>query len=226
MITMRSLMACALLVTLAGCGGAPEPEPAAPAPASTPAASAGTPAPSTSAPPADGRLAPEQETFWNKLQAHCGQAYAGTVDDVTEYYREGLEGKALIAHFRECAPGRIHIALHENEDRSRNWILTLADGTVRLKHDHRHEDGTEDSVTQYGGDAPVPGLPERQIFRADQHTAQILPLRADNFWFFHFVDGDRTLHYGVHWPTMGHSVRMAFDLSKPIAAPPPPWGYQ
>jgi hypothetical protein len=37
---------------------------------------------------------------------------------------------------------------------------------------------------------------------------------------------DRTLHYGVHSPTMGHAVRMAFDLSNPIPVPPPPWGYQ
>lgn len=171
-----------------------------------------------------GTLTPEQETFWASLQSHCGKAYAGTVDDVTEYYREGLEGKALVAHFRECSADRIHIALHENDDRSRNWILTKAGDTLRLKHDHRHEDGTEDKITQYGGDAPKPGLPTRQIFKADEHTAKILPLRADNFWFMDFVDAN-TFHYGVHWPTMGHSVRMAFDLSKPIAAPPAPWGY-
>lgn len=167
---------------------------------------------------------PEQDVFWAKLQAHCGKAYRGSVSDVTEYYREGLEGRALVAHVRECAPDRIHIALHENDDRSRNWILTRVNGTIRLKHDHRHADGTEDRITQYGGDAPVPGLPHRQIFPADAHTAKLLPLRADNFWFFHFVD-DNTLHYGVHWPTQGHSVRLAFDLSTPIAAPPPPWGY-
>jgi hypothetical protein len=171
-----------------------------------------------------GTLTPEQETFWATLQSHCGKAYAGSVDDVTEYYRAGLEGKTLVAHFRECSADRIHIALHENDDRSRNWILTKAGDTIRLKHDHRHEDGTEDKISQYGGDAPKPGLPTRQIFKADEHTATILPLRADNFWFMHFVDAN-TFHYGVHWPTMGHSVRMAFDLSTPIAAPPAPWGY-
>ena len=171
-----------------------------------------------------GTLTPEQDTFWATLQTHCGKAYACSVDDVTEYYREGLEGKVLVAHFRECSADRIHIALHENDDRSRNWILTKAGDTIRLKHDHRHEDGTEDKISQYGGDAPKPGLPNRQIFKADEHTATILPLRADNFWFMHFVDAN-TFHYGVHWPTMGHSVRMAFDLSRPIAAPPAPWGY-
>lgn len=194
-------------VGLVGCGDTGEQRP--PASATSPA----------------GGLAPEQEAFWTKLQAHCGKAYPGSVSDVTEYYRAGLEGRVLVAHVRECTPERIHIALHENDDRSRNWILTRAAGTLRLKHDHRHQDGTEDSITQYGGDAPVPGLPERQIFRADEHTARILPLRADNFWFLHFVD-DRTLHYGVHWPTMGHSVRLAFDVSTPIAPPPAPWGYQ
>jgi hypothetical protein len=196
---------CIALAGLGACGGRAEPEHAVPTPAGT-------------------AMAPEQEAFWATLQTHCGKAYPGSVSDVTDYYRAGLEGRALVAHFLQCEPDRIHIALHENDDRSRNWILTRTGGTIRLKHDHRHADGTEDSVSQYGGDAPIPGLPDRQIFRADAHTAQILPLRADNFWFLHFVD-ENTLHYGVHWPTMGHSVRLAFDLSNPTTAPPPPWGY-
>lgn len=175
--------------------------------------------------PAPAPPAAEQEAFWTTLQTHCGKAYAGVVDDTTEYYRAGLEGRRLVAHFRECTPDRMHIALHENDDRSRNWILTRVNGTIRLKHDHRHEDGTEDRVSQYGGDAPVPGLANRQTIPADAHTASILPLRADNFWFLHVVD-EKTLHYGVHWPTQGHSVRLAFDLSTPIAPPPAPWGYE
>ncbi len=169
-------------------------------------------------------LPPEQEAFWARFAAYCGGAYGGTVSDVTPYYRAGLEGRALVMHVLECSDDRIHAALHENDDRSRNWILTRVGGTIRLKHDHRHEDGSEDTVTQYGGDAPVPGLAHRQIFPADAHTAAILPDRADNFWFFDFVD-DQTLQYGVHWPKFGHSVRLEFDLSTPVEAPPRPWGY-
>jgi hypothetical protein len=193
----------------AGCAPAPGTE-----------ADAATDTPAT----APGVLAPEQEAFWARFAQHCGQAYAGSVSDVTEHYRAGLEGRALVMHVVECSENRIHAALHENDDRSRNWILTRVDGTIRLKHDHRHEDGTEDVITQYGGDAPSPGLPHRQTFPADAHTAGILPDRADNFWFFHFVD-DQTLHYGVHWPKFGHSVRLEFDLSTPVDAPPRPWGY-
>lgn len=106
----------------------------------------------------------------------------------------------------------------------RGWPGWGAGGTLRLKHDHRHPDGTEEEISQYGGDAPVPGLPTRQIFPADAHTSRILPERHDNFWFFDFVD-EQTLQYGVHWPTAGHSVRFSFDLSSPVEPPPAPWGY-
>lgn len=207
-ILATPVLAVALL--LAGCGEPPPPQ------ASPSDADAYAP---------DVALAPEQEAFWATLQAHCGKAYAGTVSDITDYYRATFpEGVPLLMHVMECTEDRIHIPFHEGDDRSRNWILTRVGGTIRLKHDHRHEDGTEDAISQYGGDAPRPGLAERQIFPADAHTASILPLRADNFWFFHFVD-DQRLHYGVHWPKMGHSIRIEFDLSNPVEPPPRPWGY-
>lgn len=171
-----------------------------------------------------GAPSPQQDAFWAALQQHCDYAYAGSVSDATPYYRPGVERRRLVAHFLDCAPDRMHIALHIDDNRSRNWILTRTGGTIRLKHDHRAPDGSEEEITQYGGDAPVPGLSDRQIFPADAHTARILPARADNFWFMHLVD-DTTLQYGVHWPTAGHSIRLEFDLSRPVAAPPRPWGY-
>ncbi|QOC21529.1 hypothetical protein IC757_10785 [Wenzhouxiangella sp. AB-CW3] len=170
-------------------------------------------------------LEPEQKAFWNQLASLCDRAFAGRVDDVTEFYRNALVGRELVAHGVSCSDERIHVALHVDDNRSRNWILTVVDGTIRLKHDHRYPDGTEEEISQYGGDAPPPGLPHRQIFPADAHTAEILPKRADNFWFMDFVD-DETFQYGVHWPKYGHSVRLSFDLSTPIEAPSLPWGYE
>jgi hypothetical protein len=170
-------------------------------------------------------LEPEQQAFWNKLQSLCDRAFAGQVSDVTHYYRDALVGRKLVAHGVSCDDQRIHVALHVDDNRSRNWILTRVDGTIRLKHDHRYPDGTEEEISQYGGDAPVPGLPHRQIFPADSHTAEILPMRADNFWFMDFID-EHTFEYGVHWPKYGHSVRLAFDLSEPVDPPPLPWGYE
>lgn len=168
-------------------------------------------------------LPPEQNAFWARLQAHCGQAYAGRLSDATPYYRNSVAGDARI-HFMDCSDDRIHIPFHLSDNMSRNWILTRTGGTIRLKHDHRHADGSEEAVSQYGGDAVVPGLAMRQTFPADAHTAGMLPDRADNFWFLDFVD-ENTLQYGVHWQKFGHSVRFEFDLSTPVAAPPRPWGY-
>jgi hypothetical protein len=167
--------------------------------------------------------APEQDAFWAALQALCGNAYRGRVSDATPHYSSSLRGEAVM-HVMECSENRIHIPFHLGDNRSRNWILTRVNGTIRLKHDHRHADGNEEQISQYGGDAPVPGLATRQIFPADAHTAAILPDRADNFWFFDFVN-DTTLQYGVHWPKFGHSVRFEFDLSTPVPPPPRPWGY-
>jgi hypothetical protein len=172
----------------------------------------------------DSQLSPEQVAFWHRLGEHCGNAYRGEVADATPYYHSALEPAEIVAHFLDCSPDRIHVALHMDEDRSRNWILTREGGTIRLKHDHRHEDGTEEEISQYGGDAPVPGLPHRQIFPADDYTAQLLPDRSDNFWFLDFVDS-RTLTYGVHWPRLGHSIRIEFDLATEVDPPPTPWGY-
>jgi hypothetical protein len=170
------------------------------------------------------QLPTEQRQFWERLQSLCGKTFAGQISDVTDHYREGLAEARLAMHVRECSDDRIHIPLEVNDNRSRNWILTIADSTIRLKHDHRNPDGTEEEISQYGGDALAPGLAHRQIFPADSHTASILPDRADNFWFLDFVD-DQTLHYGVHWPKHGHSVRIEFDLSQPIESLQPPWGY-
>ena len=174
---------------------------------------------------ADSSLPDEQQAFWERLQALCGQAFAGQVSDVTAYYSEAIVGRELVVHFMDCQSDRIHAPFHVDDNRSRNWVLTRVDGTIRLKHDHRYPDGREEAISQYGGDAPLPGLAHRQIFPADAHTAEILPQRSDNFWFLDFVD-EETLHYGVHWPKHGHSIRVEFDLSQPVDAPPRPWGFE
>jgi hypothetical protein len=173
---------------------------------------------------AGAELPAEQAAFWERMREHCGRAYAGRIADATPYYLNRLEGSALVIHFLECSDDRLHVPMHVDDNRSRNWILTRAGGTIRLKHDHRGRDGAEEEITQYGGDAPVPGLATRQTFPADAHTATILPDRFDNFWFMDFMDDD-TFAYGVHWPKFGHSLRIVFDLTTPVEPPPVPWGF-
>ena len=169
-------------------------------------------------------LPPEQLAFWEALEEHCGNAYAGEVDDHTHYYEGSAGYEEILAHFVECEEERLHMSMHMNGDRSRNWILTREGGTIYLRHDHRNEDGSREEFTDYGGPAALPGLEHRQIFLADEHTAELYPERHDNFWFMDLVDDD-TFAYGVHWPEHGHSIRIHFDLSETVETPPNPWGY-
>lgn len=170
-----------------------------------------------------GELSDEQLAFWDNIREYCGNAYEGELADATPYY-QNIDADQIMIHVRNCADELTHISLHIGDNHSRNLLLTKSDGNLLLKHDHRNEDGTEEEITQYGGYAEQPGLETRQIFWADDHTADILPDRADNFWFLDIMD-EQTLAYGVHWPKHGHSIRLEFDISQPVEAPPAPWGY-
>lgn len=165
----------------------------------------------------------EQQIFWDNLQAHCGNAYEANNADATPFYQP-FDASITRVHFFNCTNSLTHIALHIGDNHSRNLLLTKTENTLRLKHDHRNEDGTEEEITMYGGDAPRPGLKTRQIFWADEHTADILPLRHDNFWFLDIMN-DSTFAYGVHWPIQGNSIRIEFDITQTIDTPPTPWGY-
>ena len=135
----------------------------------------------------------------------------------------GFTGKPLIMHVRRCSPGEIRIPFHVGENRSRTWILTRTEGGLRLKHDHRHEDGSEDKQTQYGGDTEAAGTATRQEFPADAFTATLLPAAKTNVWTVEVHPG-RTFAYALRREGSDRRFRIEFDLTKPIAAPPAPWG--
>ena len=60
----------------------------------------------------------------------------------------GFVGKALVMHVRDCRAERIRIPFMVGDNRSRTWVLTRQGDRIELKHDHRHEDGSADTVTQ------------------------------------------------------------------------------
>jgi hypothetical protein len=163
-----------------------------------------------------------QEAFWSSLQDLCGRAYAGTV--VEDVGGDGsFSHQRLVMHVRQCSDTEIRIPLHVGEDRSRTWVLTRTDEGLRLKHDHRHEDGTEDRVTQYGGDTRDPGTPWEQSFPADAFTADLLPAAATNVWTIGVRPGER-FSYSLRRDAHNRRFRAEFDLSQPVPPPPPPWG--
>ena len=163
-----------------------------------------------------------QREFWNRLNALCGQAFAGRLTD-SNASDSVFARSRIVMHVRSCKPEEIRIALHVGNDRSRTWVITPADGGLRLKHDHRHRDGSEDSVTQYGGETLRPGGPGRQEFYADSHTATLIPAARTNVWTIEVQPG-KTFAYGLRREGTDRKFRVEFDLTQPVQAPPAPWG--
>lgn len=163
-----------------------------------------------------------QDAFWNSLQELCGSAHEGQVIN-PQPTDSAFAGQQLVMHVRSCTDTEIRIPFHVGEDRSRTWVLTRTDEGLRLKHDHRHEDGSEDEITQYGGDTRDAGTAERQEFPADEHTASLIPAASTNVWTVEVIPG-RTFAYALRREGTDRRFRVEFDLSAAVAAPPAPWG--
>jgi hypothetical protein len=162
------------------------------------------------------------DAFMDGLGALCGQAFEGRLvqGDVQDSV---FRTSRLVMHVRECNDSLIRIPFHVGDDRSRTWVVTRTDEGLRLKHDHRHEDGSEDAVTQYGGDAGPGGTAHRQEFPADAFTADLLPAARTNVWTIEVTPG-ATFRYALRREGTDRRVEIAFDLTRPVAPPPPPWG--
>lgn len=166
-------------------------------------------------------------TFFGALSAHCGNAYEGhvTSDDPAD---ADFASQRLVMHVAACDETQIRIPFHVGEDRSRTWVITRVGASrLQLKHDHRHEDGTSDAVTMYGGTSTDPGSAVRQSFPVDPESIEMfrsegLEASVVNTWALE-VSGE-TFAYELSRPT-GRFFRAEFDLSRPVATPPLPWGW-
>ena len=160
--------------------------------------------------------------FWNALQELCGKSYVGVVTQSVPpdtVFRDA----PLQMHVRQCSSNEVRIPFHVGADRSRTWVVTRTVAGLRLKHDHRHADGTPDRVTQYGGDTRDPGSAVFQDFYADAHTRGLIPAAATNVWTIEIVPGDRFV-YALRREGTERRFRVTFNLRQPVAPPPPPWG--
>lgn len=163
-----------------------------------------------------------REAFWSALTELCGRAFEGAVVESSPP-DTAFADRRLVMHVRTCAEQEVRIPFHVGEDRSRTWVLTWTGEGLRLKHDHRHADGSEDEVTQYGGDAAGSGSGTRQEFPADAETAALVPVAATNVWTVELEPGER-FTYALRREGSERRFRVDFDLSRPVPPPPPPWG--
>jgi hypothetical protein len=167
------------------------------------------------------------DAFVAAIAGHCGRAYAGRITaNEPATPNDPFEGKALIMHVRDCAPGELRIPFHVGDDHSRTWIVTRTGDGLRLKHDHRHADGSADVLTMYGGDTVAPGSATRQEFPVDADSRALferegLKASVGNTWAIE-IGADAKFVYELARP--GRLFRVEFDLTRPVPIPPAAWG--
>ncbi|MFT4697090.1 MAG: hypothetical protein ACI9SJ_000206 [Flavobacteriaceae bacterium] len=162
------------------------------------------------------------ETFWNVLKSHCGKAFEGIL--VLPEEDEAFGGKKLLMHVRGCSDNEMKIPFYVGEDKSRTWILTMDQGIITLKHDHRHEDGTENEINFYGGTASNVGKADIQFFPADVHTQEIIPAAATNVWWI-TID-EKAFTYNLKRLGTDRIFKVVMDLTKSVPEPEAPWGWK
>ena len=166
---------------------------------------------------------PGSEQFWAKLKSYCGQSFEGEIISKVKA-DDAFIGKKLIMHIKSCEENRIRIPFFVGDDKSRTWVLTLNDKKITLKHDHRHEDGTPDKVTQYGGTSTNSGLPTIQFFPADQETSTLIEAASTNVWWITLDENSFT--YNLKRIGSDRVFMLRFDTTNPIETPSAPWGWK
>ncbi len=135
-----------------------------------------------------------REAFFERLSALCGAVFEGH----SSFPEEGpFVGKLLRAEIADCGASEIRIPFAVGDDRSRTWVLTRSEEGLLLRHDHRHEDGTPDEITMYGGWATEAGSAGSQSFAADAHTKELIPEAATNVWTLELDPDGRKLVYDL-----------------------------
>ncbi|WP_312318109.1 hypothetical protein [Stenotrophomonas sp.] len=171
------------------------------------------------------------DAFMAAVAAHCGKAFEGrvAVNEPRTDAADPFDGKRLVMHVRGCEDPahQLRIPFHVGDDHSRTWVLSRTDTGLRLKHDHRHEDGSPDAVTMYGGDSTPPGTAQRQAFPVDADSVAMfrkadMAVSTTNTWAME-IEPDERFVYELTRPD-GRRFQVVFDLSKPVALPPAPWG--
>lgn len=168
------------------------------------------------------------DQWFDRLASLCGRAFEGRLVS-TDAADASFAGQRLVMHVRQCSDRQIRIPFHVGDDRSRTWVVSRTASGLRLKHDHRHRDGSSDALTMYGGDSRGPGTAGRQEFPADAQsiamfTAQGRQVSNANVWAMEVGAG--RFAYELRRPPgpAQRFFRVEFDLTKPVNPPPPPWG--
>ncbi|WP_309646048.1 hypothetical protein [Phenylobacterium sp.] len=162
---------------------------------------------------APAQAATPQDAFFARLSALCGKSFTGKVA-TNDPADTAFVGKPLVMQVKSCTADEIRIPFAVGDDTSRTWVVTRTTTGLRLKHDHRHADGTEDAVSQYGGDTTASGTASRQEFPVDQFSKDLFvrenrAVSVTNVWAME-VEPGKVFAYELRRP--GRHFRVEFDL--------------
>lgn len=139
-----------------------------------------------------------RDQFADTLRSKCGQRFEGglsyAIDPKSEFAGKKISTQVI------CNANDVRMPVLVGENRSRTWIIARTPAGLDLRHDHRHDDGTPDAVTMYGGLATQAGSALSQSFAADAYTAKLVPGSDTNLWTISFsADGSvLTYHLARH----------------------------
>lgn len=155
-------------------------------------------------------------SYFENLRTLCGKSFEGRLA-VSAPPDAAFAGKRLMMGPVACREANVvRIPFAVGEDRSRTWVLTRIEGDrVRLKHDHRHDDGSEDLLSQYGGDSVDAGASTRQSFPVDAFTRDLfirqnIQRSLTNIWSVE-VEPGRLFAYELR--RADRHFRVEFDLA-------------
>lgn len=165
-----------------------------------------------------------QLQFFDQLKALCGKAFAGKTS-VDNQPSPAFSGE-MIMHIRDCSNSQIQVPFVVGENRSRTWIISKTDSGLQLQHQHKHQDGTDDESTLYGGHTVTPGWAEAQSFPADEYSKNLFiktktPQSVGNTWHLYLYPGES---FSYRLTRDGREFRLDFDLTKEVALPKANWG--
>ncbi|MCH8478244.1 MAG: hypothetical protein LAT56_09895 [Wenzhouxiangella sp.] len=164
------------------------------------------------------------DEYWSNLESLCGQAFEGELITHPEG-EDGFVRHRLVMHVRDCQEDRIRIPFVVGDDLSRTWVLTRKDDRLELKHDHRHDDGTPEETTMYGGTTTNLGRANEQYFPAGEQTRGVIEAAFSNVWVMRVFPGEK-FTYGLWRLGTPRVFQVDFDLTQPVEAPPAPWGWE
>ncbi len=134
--------------------------------------------------------------FYSELQSRKGKVFYGKVTYMLDTLtKNDFWGKPLQFSISEVN-GELRMPFAVGDNRSRTWILKKHISSLELKHDHRHEGGIPDSISNYGGTSDKELSSNlKQYFPADKFTAGLIPAAAGNRWILQFSPDKKKFYY-------------------------------